>query len=428
MNKSKLSKSILKRIETENIQPTSKWYFVFKNLSFWIFFALAMMVGAISFSIMVYALQNTDFEMLQYLEESEGLSEILAMMPFLWVFAIGMATGIGIWGLKNTKRGYRIAIFGLIGSNILGSMFLGSLVHGVGGGEYIEEILEEKVEFYEGVRKKHQKFWGNPEVTGRLGGIVQSVDKTTQTMTISGPRGRTWEVKVEDSKYPIEIGKPIKMKGQFTPGGQFKPAHIKPALRHEKMHRKIKRHFEKNPELREKVKSFLPPETQEKFKTLENKDISPAQRHEIMREVRQTLTPAQREEIHQEVKASIKQEQQERRELKQKIDTNLEPSERKALRQATKSGEPLSPALKQKINNTLTPKEQQVMKAKIQETQEDQKRKKGIKTQIREKISEEKREHIHEKFRRTGNLSRPERSQLQNLKQSIRPGEPARQR
>jgi len=149
MNPSKLADDILKKIKEEHIEPRSKYYFYAKNILFWGLFAAAIILGAISFAIVLYASFNTDFAIGQFVETEELLEQWLTLLPLLWMLFIGIAVGVGIVGLKHTKRGYRIALLTLVGSNVLASVVLGTGLYAAGGAEVIEETLEEKVSFYE---------------------------------------------------------------------------------------------------------------------------------------------------------------------------------------------------------------------------------------------------------------------------------------
>lgn len=278
-----LTKSILNRIEAENINPRSKWYYRIRYSSFWVLFGAMLVLGALSFAVMLFAINNTDFAILDYVDNG-GLEQLLSLMPFVWVFLVGIAVGLGVWGLKHTKRGYRFALVLVLGGNVLGSVLLGAVVYGAGGGEIIEGIVEQKIPQYQSVREKQARFWGNPEETGRLAGLVESIDD--QTLTLSDPHGRTWKVNIQEAEFTPEIGRPLKMRGQVTGTGEFTAQRIRPARRQQRIHQKSKRRFQRNPELRAKFKEHLSPETRQKLRK--------SRRHR-QRELRGTRIDRQRE-------------------------------------------------------------------------------------------------------------------------------------
>lgn len=314
MNKSKLSNSILKKIEQEKITPRSRAYFVAKNLGFWGVFALAMLAGAVSVALILYAANNTDFAVAEFVEETELIEHWFALLPLVWILLVGVAIGIGIVGLKHTKRGYRIALFTLIGSNVLGSVLLGSGLYAAGGGEMIEEVVEEYVAPYDSVREKHLRFWGNPEKTGRLAGRVRSVDQDHQTMTLEGPYGRTWTVPFDPENLPqnqpLEPGRIIKMRGKIEDADHFRPRGMEPAQRMEHLQEKIEDHLNRHPELRRHFEQKLEPETREQLEILKENGQrpSPELREQMRQEVEANTTETERKQMRETIRESIHKE------------------------------------------------------------------------------------------------------------------------
>jgi len=297
----KLADSIINRIETENIKPRSKWYYRVLYGSFWGLFAIMLGLGALSFAVVLYAINHTDFDIADYVD-SDGLAHLMTLMPLAWVLLIGIAIGLGIWGLRHTKRGYRLAILSVIGGNILGSMILGTFVYGAGGGEIIEEIVEDALPQYESVREKYERFWGNPKRTGRLAGLVQSINEADKTVTVSGPRGKEWIVPLErlqKAGITPEIGQPIKMKGSLNKERGFHPDRAKSAPRQKRLHQKIEKRFRDNPELKAQFESKLTPETREKIEALEEAGQRPDRelRKQIREEFEANTTLEERMEI-----------------------------------------------------------------------------------------------------------------------------------
>ncbi len=274
---SKLSQSILKKIQQEKIKPVPKYYFILKNISFWILFLFMFVFGFISFSVILFSINNTEFDLFDSLSETSGIAHFFNLLPLLWILFIGIFLGIAIWGLKHTKRGYKIAISFLFFGNILGSMILGSLVYGFGGAEKIENILDENVNIYESVRKKHQKFWANPEASGRLAGIIQEINFEENYLELQDLKGKKWKVsfskinkrtknllrKISKNNFQENNQKntskniSIKLKGKISKNNIFEAERIRPAFRMKKIHERRKKFFEKPPELRKKIRLKL---------------------------------------------------------------------------------------------------------------------------------------------------------------------------
>lgn len=298
MNPSKLADSILKKIEIEAITPRSKYYFYLWNFLFWGLFALAIVLGSVSFAVVLYALFNTDFAIGEYVESGNLVTQWIAFLPLVWVLLIGLAVGLGMAGLKHTKRGYRIALVTLVGGNILGSVALGSGLYAAGGAEVIEQTLEERVPFYVSAREKHLDFWGNPRDSGRLAGKVIAVDEEMKTMTIEGLRGEEWTLSYGE-EYPLKmapaIGSTFKAKGR-PDGKNFKPDRMRPAPNQDHMQGRVKKYLERNPELRAKAEEKLTPETKAELDRVRASDQRPSRelQQKIRSEINQNTTEAER--------------------------------------------------------------------------------------------------------------------------------------
>ena len=52
---------IIGSIKQDKIEPTPKWYFLWKNRLFWLGFILFIILGAVAFSVIMLALQQSDF-------------------------------------------------------------------------------------------------------------------------------------------------------------------------------------------------------------------------------------------------------------------------------------------------------------------------------------------------------------------------------
>ena len=306
MNPSKLADEILKKIKNEAIQPRSKWFFLAKNISFWVLFGVATGFGAVSFAVILYATLNIDFSIADFLENENLITYWITFLPLMWILLIGVAVGLGIAGLKHTNRGYRIAAVTLIGSNVLGSVVLGSGLYAAGGAEIIEQTLEANIPLYQSTREKHLDFWGHPREKGRLAGKVTAVDELNQTMTIKGLRGEMWVLPYGEN-HPLttapEVGSIFKAKGKFE-DEKFKPERMRPAPNQERLQKRVEDYMDRNPELRAKAKSRLSPTTKAELDSIRsrgerpNRDLREKMRNEII-----TNTPAdQRQDLGERFK------------------------------------------------------------------------------------------------------------------------------
>ena len=72
MEKEKFNKEILEKIQELKIKPRARWHFLLKNYAIWISGILALLVGAASFSVIIYLSSYNDFAIRQDIHKSLG--------------------------------------------------------------------------------------------------------------------------------------------------------------------------------------------------------------------------------------------------------------------------------------------------------------------------------------------------------------------
>jgi len=223
MNSKKLSESILKKIQKENILPTGRWYFILKNIAFWGIFNLSVLLGAIGISIIIFAIFETDFDLFSYLKGTE-LQFWLSMLPIFWILFFITFTGIAIWGMQHTRKGYRLSIIRMLGLNLLLSILLGILFYNIGGAEKFESIFEKNIPLYKGIHTQRSLRWTHPE-EGKLAGKIISLQKNKILMLSSFDKSE-WAVDYSESMiltpFDLTEGLRIRVMGLQTGKKNFK--------------------------------------------------------------------------------------------------------------------------------------------------------------------------------------------------------------
>ena len=60
MEKENISKQVLEKIKDKKIKPKSKWEFLLKDYVWWFLGILALNIGGLAFSVIIYFLVNND--------------------------------------------------------------------------------------------------------------------------------------------------------------------------------------------------------------------------------------------------------------------------------------------------------------------------------------------------------------------------------
>ncbi|MCF7905734.1 hypothetical protein K9L63_00895 [Candidatus Gracilibacteria bacterium] len=219
MNPQKLSESVLKKIQKENITPTGRWYFIFKNIGFWAVFNLSVLLGAVGVSVIIFAVLETDFDLFSHLRGS-GWSLWLSLLPIFWLIFFVTFSGVALWGMQHTRKGYRIPTFRLLGLNLILSIVLGFVFYNVGGAEKFETIFAENVPLYKSFHQRRNTRWMHPE-EGRLAGEILELRKNKILILNSFDRS-TWTVDYGTSviHIPFELQKGHKIRVLGTQTGK----------------------------------------------------------------------------------------------------------------------------------------------------------------------------------------------------------------
>ncbi|MBK8922193.1 MAG: hypothetical protein IPM81_11920 [Saprospirales bacterium] len=77
----KPSEKLLQTIRERDIKPVPKGYFILKNALLWTGFAVAMLLGAVAFSVILFCIQQTEFDLVSHLSHSR-LEFFLGLLPF----------------------------------------------------------------------------------------------------------------------------------------------------------------------------------------------------------------------------------------------------------------------------------------------------------------------------------------------------------
>jgi len=236
---------LIQKIKEEKITPKPKWYFALKNALIWSLYLLFILIGAISFSIVLFAVQQTDFELLSHIGHSK-LEALLSILPIIWLISlIGFIAG-SIYSIYNSKRGYKFTFNKIIALSVGLSIVIGTIFFISGGASWFEEAFALRVGFYESIQKKKEKIWQNPEKGNIAGTIIKVDDDKIELQDLDNNK---WQIDLHDVFIPravfLEKGEKVKITGKKIDDNTFKAEGIYPwggkNLR-KKMQRKFGRH------------------------------------------------------------------------------------------------------------------------------------------------------------------------------------------
>ncbi len=219
---------ILEKIETQNIEPTPRWYFQFKNLAFWSVFLISIFIGSVAFSIILYSVQQTDFVLISHLKHSK-MESFLVLLPYFWLILLLVFSLLAFFSFKNFKKAYKYSLVSILSLSVFLSIILGCLTFISGGAQFLERKFADKIEIYNSIEEKKIQHWMQPD-SGFLAGTILEVKM--DTLVLEDFNQIKWQIYFKDVFIPpvIEIteGEQIKILGKKTDDNIFEASEIRP--------------------------------------------------------------------------------------------------------------------------------------------------------------------------------------------------------
>ena len=204
-------KTVLKKIADRGIVPRPYLYFFAKRSVFWTLAALAILLGAISFAVALFALEDTLRSGGKSMKDMP-LDEFLFKLPYLWLAVFALFSASAYFGFKNTRHGYRYSFFRSIGLAGTVSIGLGLVLNLLNIGGLTNAFLTAHIPAYAAYTYLPFDEWRRPD-QGQLGGDVLSVTDG-QSLRLRDFNNKDWTVDISTST--IDVTDPLADEGDIT--------------------------------------------------------------------------------------------------------------------------------------------------------------------------------------------------------------------
>ncbi|MFC1598941.1 hypothetical protein ACFL2U_02975 [Patescibacteria group bacterium] len=247
MSNQEISQKILQTIKSKKIEPKPKCYFIAYNVIIWFLSMLGLLIGSLSFAVILYIIINNDWDVYKNINDSFW-KFLLLTLPYLWLILLAIFIGFAYYNFKLTKKGYKFPFIIIIISYILISIIIGSILYSFGVGQAIDQALTEKTPLYTKMFNNRHNLWTQPE-QGRLAGIIIEI-KDQNIFLLNDLTKKEWQViSVQPLKPQFKPGIKIRVIGQQTEPTTFKAIQIipfKPQLPKLLQQKRINLYFERN--------------------------------------------------------------------------------------------------------------------------------------------------------------------------------------
>ena len=190
-----IKNKVFELIDKEKIRPTSKAYFSIKDKAFWSLFVLSILIGSVAFSVMIFALTSSEFDLYNITHDSV-LDFMLVMTPYLWVLIFATFAIVGYENLRHTKNGYKYPLGLIIVVSLSINIAGGLTLHYFGMSKVIDEQMSFDRPLFRSIKDSKRLDWNQPD-RGIISGEVISFNENDSTFVLKDFNGKTWTISSE---------------------------------------------------------------------------------------------------------------------------------------------------------------------------------------------------------------------------------------
>ncbi len=176
MSPKKLSKSVLKKIQKEQITPTARTYFIFRNMVIGGLGILFLVLGILACAIIIHFLNNAEFLEFVWKGPRQFLKLLWFGIPVFWIILLIGLVFITTYLTRKTPKGYKFPFGWALGAFLLSQIIGGIVLEGSNIGEQLDQRIARHISFYQNRQERRQKFWKNPE-NGFLAGTIIEINE-----------------------------------------------------------------------------------------------------------------------------------------------------------------------------------------------------------------------------------------------------------
>ncbi|HBI34266.1 MAG TPA: hypothetical protein DEA43_02090 [Candidatus Moranbacteria bacterium] len=189
----KFSESIIGKIKCEHIAPVPRWHFLLKGGVFWTLFGFSMILGSLSFSVIVHIVRSGDFGVCDHLQGNLITSAVM-LLPYFWLVFLTLFIIVAYINWKCTKNGYRFRRRWIILVGILLSIIFGIIFYAIGMATKVDNLMTKTIPLYDISKHNARKeLWLQPE-SGLLIGKIIEIDEVEEKIVLKDEEGREWIV------------------------------------------------------------------------------------------------------------------------------------------------------------------------------------------------------------------------------------------
>ena len=222
-----LERKILDAIAQRNLAPRPAYVFLAKRSVFWVLAGVSIALGALSVAISMFAASDF-FSTGGRVLDNIHFNEALLAIPLLWLALTTAFVASAVYGLRQTRRGYRFKASHVAAGVVAISLVLGGFLYTSNIGHAVHEYLEAHFPAYREFVYVPFAEWSRPDA-GFLGGTVLE-DDGEGAIRLQDFHDKMWTIDVSGADIDLDntlIGEgDIAIEGERTSDDTFRARKI----------------------------------------------------------------------------------------------------------------------------------------------------------------------------------------------------------
>lgn len=196
-----LERKVLEKIKDRNLVPRPYFLFFAGRSVFWGLAALSIVLGALSVDLLLFTVSDyyaTDWQVFDNLP----LEGLIFSIPVFWLASLPLFLASAYYGVRRTRRGYRLRPAHIVAACLAASIGLGVLFHFLQAGRLVNEVLAANFDSYRALTDVPFDAWSRPD-QGYLGGHADELIDAA-TLRLTDFRHKVWTVDISHASVILD--------------------------------------------------------------------------------------------------------------------------------------------------------------------------------------------------------------------------------
>ena len=142
-----LPQNIINIINERKLTPIPRWHFLLKRSVFSVIAGIAVLLGGLAVSAIIFVYFDHDTDGMIYLNQSL-IDNILMTIPYFWLISLAFLIALTYISFRHTKGGYQYGVLRVAVTALIASLALGFVFNEFDMGKNINEFINELIKAF----------------------------------------------------------------------------------------------------------------------------------------------------------------------------------------------------------------------------------------------------------------------------------------